>query len=346
VSAKGTSFQLEALTEALANLDQKLTAPEQLDRLIQQGLDALPLPGRGNTLLRWQALAAVAEVDLSLAKLYEGHTDALAILAELGEQAEAQGTTSTSWGVWAAEAPHGRTLIGPSGVGREVRLGGAKCWCSGAASAGRALVTAWHHDGRRQLVSVDVRQPGVRVSDGAWQAVGMAGSASLDVAFDEARACLIGAPGAYIDRPGFLQGGAGIAACWYGGAVAIADTLRRSVSHETSSPHPFQAAALGRVDVALSATAALVRECAAWIDRNPSADAGAVALRARLSAEETATLVLAEVGRALGATPYCRDARFARFAADLPVFVRQSHAERDLATLGGLSGDHRAGWAL
>jgi heme oxygenase len=30
----------------------------------------------------------------------------------------------------------------------------------------------------------------------------------------------------------------------------------------------------------------------------------------------------------------CRDARFARAMADLPVFLRQSHAERDLAALG------------
>jgi hypothetical protein len=33
----------------------------------------------------------------------------------------------------------------------------------------------------------------------------------------------------------------------------------------------------------------------------------------------------------------CRNARFARALADLPVFLRQSHAERDLAALGELS---------
>jgi hypothetical protein len=84
----------------------------------------------------------------------------------------------------------------------------------------------------------------------------------------------------------------------------------------------------------LTSTAVLLRECAAWIDTHPRADASAVALRARLAAEHTATTVLDEVGRALGATPFCRDARFARMAADLPVFIRQSHAERDLAALG------------
>lgn len=330
-------FRLDVLHRALAEFDPALAAPERLHLLIRAGLDRLPLPGGGATLLRWQALAAVAASDLSLAKLYEGHTDALAIFAELGV-APASAVVPASWGVWAAEAPQSRTLIEADAGARDgvVRLNGAKCWCSGAAGASDALLTAWHADGRGpQLVSLNLRQAGVRVSDVAWQAVGMAGSASLDVAFDHAHARLVGQPGDYLSRPGFWQGGAGIAACWYGGALAIADVLRAAVMQAAPSARsPFRLAALGRVDLALQSTAALLRQSAAWIDADPAADASAVALRTRLGAEDSATLVLAEVGRALGATPFCRDARFARAAADLPVFIRQSHAERDLAALG------------
>ena len=332
---RAAPLHLDALRRALAAFDPAIAAAEQLNRLIEAGLDRLPPPGGGATLQRWKWLAAVAAHDLSLAKLYEGHTDALAIFAELGVSAERADATP-SWGVWAAEAPQGRTVIEAGAPGNEVRLDGAKCWCSGAASASHALLTAWHADGRGpQLVSTSLRQPGVQVSSSAWQAVGMAGSASLDVSFDRARARLVGRPGEYLSRPGFWQGGGGIAACWYGGTLAIADALRRSIADSALAPHsPFRLAALGRVDVALQATAALLRQSAAWIDANPGADASAVALRTRLCAEETATLALDEVGRALGATPFCRDARFARAAADLPVFIRQSHAERDLAALG------------
>ena len=52
--------------------------------LIDAGLDRLPRPASGQTLARWQRLAQVGAHDLSLVKLFEGHTDALAILAELG----------------------------------------------------------------------------------------------------------------------------------------------------------------------------------------------------------------------------------------------------------------------
>ena len=52
-----------------------------LARCLAAGSGRLPLPGSGQTLRRWQALAEVAASDLALAKLFEGHTDALAIMA-------------------------------------------------------------------------------------------------------------------------------------------------------------------------------------------------------------------------------------------------------------------------
>ena len=51
---------------------------------VESGRLNLPRPGGGRTRERWAALADLAEEDLSLARLAEGHADALAILAELG----------------------------------------------------------------------------------------------------------------------------------------------------------------------------------------------------------------------------------------------------------------------
>ncbi len=336
--------QVTALRAALARLDREQGAAHALRTLIAAGLDQLEPPGSGATLQRWSALAAVAEHDLSLAKLYEGHTDALAILRELGELQDAGG----SWGVWAAEAPQGRTSIATAADGG-IRLNGAKCWCSGAADVTHGLLTAWHEDGRGpQLVSVAMAQPGVVVSRGSWHAVGMAGSASLTVAFDGARARVVGNPGDYLSRAGFWHGGAGVAACWYGGAKALAEALKHALLKTgPASAHPFRLAALGKVELALTQTAALLREAAAWIDANPQHDASAAALRVRLAAEQCAATVQDECGRALGAAAYCLDAGFARMAADLPVFVRQSHGERDFAALGNkVATSAESAWAL
>ncbi len=292
-----------------------------------------PQPGSGATLQRWRALAAVAQHDLSLAKLVEGHTDALAILRELHHAEMAQ--TGTLWATWAAEVP-GHRVVASATSGGMVRLSGSKAWCSGAAAATHALLTAWLPDGAGpQLVAVSLDQPGVSVSAHTWRAVGMADSASADVQFDDVLAAPVGAPGDYLNRAGFWQGGAGIAACWFGGALGLGDSLRGALQQMPPAARtPFRMAALGRVDISLSSTSALLREAAQWVDAHPQDDASLVALRLRQAAEGTARRVLDEVGRALGATPFCRDARFARTAADLPVFIRQSHADRDDAALG------------
>ena len=69
---------------------------------VRSGRLDLPLPGSGRTRERWAALADLAEKDLSLARLAEGHADAIAILAELGASPPAAGSR---WGVWAAQPP-------------------------------------------------------------------------------------------------------------------------------------------------------------------------------------------------------------------------------------------------
>jgi hypothetical protein len=304
-----------------------------LHALIGAGLDRLPLPGSGNTLARWQALGTVAGFDLSLVKLYEGHTDALAILAELDG---APPDRDTSWGVWAAEPPNARLLATGDSGAETLHLHGTKAWCSGAASISHALVTAWNERDESVLVAVDLRQPGVRVTHSGWSAVGMQASASVDVHFDHVPARRIGGPRAYLERPGFWQGGAGIAACWHGAAARIAGFVLQSVRdarHANRPADPHKLAHLGAIDTALSASAALLREAAASIDHAPHANAMLIAMRTRLAAERAAVRVMEHAGRALGAAPLCRDEHFAHLMADLPVFIRQSHAERDEASL-------------
>jgi alkylation response protein AidB-like acyl-CoA dehydrogenase len=162
--------------------------PAALGRLVDAGFGTLPRPGCGRTLQRWRALAAVAAADLSLVKLYEGHTDALAILDELGA-AEAKGR----WAVWAAEPPDAVAVYETTnGSGR---LSGRKAWCSGAGMVEHALVTARTPDGLRVLVHVPLSQPGIHLDAGRWHAVGMAATQSGDVAFDGTLAVQVGAAG-------------------------------------------------------------------------------------------------------------------------------------------------------
>jgi len=320
------------------------TPASALARLHDAGYTDLPLPGAGATLARWQALAAVGAHDLALAKLYEGHLDAIAILAEAGQSALG---ASGLWGTWCAEAPQARLAVRSGAAG--ATLHGRKAWCSGAADVSHALVSCWNDAGEACLAAVALDQPGVTVTDEGWNAVGMAGSRSVDVLFDGAAATLVGAPGFYVDRPGFWHGGAGVAAVWYGAAQALAATLHTAVAQRLAAGQPVDVhrlAQVGEVDVALETTAALMRAAALDIDAAPGDNGMARAMRVRLAVEQCATTVLHAVGRALGAGPLCKDERIARLFADLPVFLRQSHAERDLETLGRTICTETTPWQL
>ena len=304
---------------------------------VDSGRLDLPFPGGGQTRERWAALAALAEQDLSLARLAEGHTDALAILAELGASSPQAGSR---WGVWAAQPP-GPALTA-SVTGRQWRLDGIKQYCSGAQSCTDALVTAAAPDGSRLFA---VSTASLVPIPGTWSATGMAASDTLDVRFDSVPAVPIGGPGRYISRPGFAHGGAGVAACWYGGARAVGRTLLAAAAERDIGPHAL--AHLGAVDIALRTAKTGLDQAADEIDADPDdrADGGRLrALRVRAQVEAVATEVMHRVGRALGAGPLCRDKAHSRRVADLTVYLRQHHAERDLAALGALVADSGTQW--
>jgi alkylation response protein AidB-like acyl-CoA dehydrogenase len=299
-----------------------------LSRLIAAGVDQLPLPAAGATLARWQTLAAIGAHDLALAKLFEGHTDALAILQEAGMASAA--TPGNIFGTWCAEPPDARlNLI--AGDGGWV-LDGRKSWCSGAHTVTHAVVSCWNENGEALLALVDMRQNGISFNDEGWRAVGMRDSASVDVHFAQVTATPVGAPGFYVARAGFWHGGAGVAACWYGAAARLAAVMQAQLAARPGDAHRL--AQLGEISVTLQATAALLRECASGFDRHPLQAAMVAALSVRLAVEAAATKTLNAAGRAFGAGPMCKDAALARLFADLPVFMRQSHAERDLAAVG------------
>ena len=299
---------------------------------------ALPLPGAGVTLERWRALAGIAADDLCVVKVMEAHYDALAILAELDAEAP---PAHQLFAVWAAEPPDARVqFVAQDGV--EGRLDGIKAWCSGADLVDAALVTA-HEGDARVLVRVALRQPGVERLRGGWHAIGMGRVHSGRVVFDGARATRVGAPGAYLARPGFWHGGAGIAACWFGATAAIAERLQ---THPRIATDVHAAAHLGAIDIALSAAAAVLRETAALIDTAPTAPHTAAVIRVRSLLERVATEVVDRVGRALGPGPLCEDLDHARRCADLTTFIRQSHAERDWTALGEAVARQEAAWTL
>ncbi|MFC8922897.1 acyl-CoA dehydrogenase family protein [Cellulosimicrobium sp. NPDC057127] len=302
-------------------------------RWVQDVTPRLPLPGSGRTDALWSALASVAAMDVAVARMLEPHLDALAILDQVPEPpdlaAVGAGPGST-WGVFAAEGPGVRLDATPAD-GRWT-LTGTKPWCSLAADLSHALVTAWTDDGRR-LFAVDLRPASVEPADGPWVPRGLPQVVSAPVRFDGAPAVPLGAAGWYLERPGFAWGGIGVAACWWGGAVGLARTLWDALGRRV--PDQLALAHLGAVDVALTGARATLAEAASAVDDGVTGRASAVlARRVRTAVAVAVEEVQRRCAHALGPGPLTTDESFARRVADLGLYVRQHHAERDEASLG------------
>jgi alkylation response protein AidB-like acyl-CoA dehydrogenase len=290
--------------------------------------ESLPLPGQGKTQERWATLAAVASVNLTAARVLEPHADALAIMAEAAEVAP----PGLTWGVFAAESP-GTRLEAVVEHGAWY-LTGEKPWCSLADQLDGALVTA-HVGAERRLFRVDLKQAGVEVAAlDCWVARGLRRVTSGPVTFARASAAPVGEAGWYLERPGFAWGGMGVAACWFGGAQGLGRAVSKAAKRgELAGYHR------GVIDAALYSCGVTLADAARRIDHG-RADGKAgtlLALRVRAIAAECAETVLRHAAHALGPTPLAFDEAYARLFADLQMYVRQHHGERDLAELGNLA---------
>jgi hypothetical protein len=299
----------------------------QIEALQSQGSLTLPLPGGGRTAERHQFLLQIGRRDLSLARLVEAHTDAMAILAEAGRQ----GRRDHLYGVWASDGPQGKVMARAL-AGGGWRIGGIKQYCSGAPLLESALVTAHAQDGLL-LFEVELDRAGIVILPSTWASPAMADTVTTSVSFDGVElpaTALVAGSGWYLTRPGFWHGAIGPAACWAGGALALIDAasaLKRKDPHSRAHLGALQALAWGF-------HAALIHS-GHEIDSAPTdPDEGRQrALKVRHLIERGCTEVMDRFGRLTGPQLLAFDESVVRQYGALTLYIRQCHAERDLEAL-------------
>lgn len=307
---------------------------QALVREMERGNLDLPRPGQGRTWDRWEALRGIAHRDLSLARLVEGHANATAVLAELECPAP---ETAEIWGVW-TERSSWQSLRAQR-CGERWTLSGTKAFCSGARTCTHAMVTAELDTGEHALFAV--RNQGTSAFPGQSTAA-MAADDNLTLAFEEVPAALVCSVADYTGRPGFHHASTGVAACWYGGARALADGLAERAGAEDCDP--YVRAHLGAVERDLCAARAVLRLAAGAVDQDPEDTKGLAAARAlsvRSVVASACWSVIQNTDEVLrddtgGGGVRRAGLRHARASADLAQYVRQHRGERDLARLGAL----------
>jgi hypothetical protein len=93
---------------------------------------------------------------------------------------------------------------------------------------------------------------------------------------------------------------------------------------------------IGQADLDLEAARQSLAAAAEEVDAGRACGPAGerLALRARSTVAAAAEGILARTGHALGPAPLTLDDAHARRVADLTVYLRQHHAERDVAALG------------
>jgi alkylation response protein AidB-like acyl-CoA dehydrogenase len=290
--------------------------------------ETMPLPGGGQTPARHRRLMEIGREDLSLARLAEAHWDAVAILAEAGRTPEA----GALYAVWASEIANDPLSLNLSGSSRTIS--GKKMFCSGAGLVDHALVTVGEPDHR--LIDIDLKAAGMsaQFDDCDWKTTAFQEIRTSTASFFAtpiSEKDFIGDPGWYLGRTGFWHGACGAAACWAGGAGGLVDW---ALGQKRDDPHTL--AHLGAMQASVWALKSCLDSAGAEIDKQPQ-DLRAARSRAlilRHLVEQESTNILRRLPRAYGPYPLAMNEQTARRYHELDLYLRQSHAERDLEALG------------
>ena len=303
--------------------------------------------------LALDALRALGRADLPLARLYEGHVNAVKLVelharASLRELVRERVRAGTLLGVWGAPGrdPLRVAEARPDGW----TLAGSKAFASGLGTVGLAVVTVADPDApdASRLLLVDVDDPARQHPD-EWDANGMRATRSGGYRFDGvwlAPGRRIGAPGVYEREPWFEGGIWRYVAAHVGAMEGLVDATLGELVARDRADDPYQRARIGRAAVLAVGARALVERAAHEVESADPDDADgtrravALALLAREGVEESAVALMGLVERALGMAAFARGRPVERRRRDLGLYLRQAAPDAKLArAVDGLVAD-------
>jgi alkylation response protein AidB-like acyl-CoA dehydrogenase len=332
----------EAAGRRASSLDRDGAFPaDDIADLHACGLLAAPFPARfggsdmavGHPHVLRRVLTTVGRGSLALGRLYEGHVNAVGLVARYGGEQQLrllkdEAEAGRPSGVWMAGEP---LRLERQSDGRFV-LRGRKILCSGAGHFRRPLVAADFEGGSVMLIpSVDQ----TRADASGWTAQGMRATATGTVDFDGivvAPREIVGRPGDYL-RPPYFRGGAWrVIAVQLGGLEAVLDHYKEQLATSPHRDHPVQLARFGEALIAAETARLWVRQAGA-VAESPPDDPEAIDAYVDLArnAFERATLeVIAAAEKAVGLKALMRPNPLERVIRDLATYLRQPALDASL----------------
>ncbi|MEI4261376.1 acyl-CoA dehydrogenase [Roseovarius sp. D0-M9] len=317
----------------LAELSASAAAEEAGTRPIARSTDllrsagALTDDGMGRPERTARSLMKVGAANLSVGRLWEGHVNALALIALYagpGQRARADDLIGRGafLGVWGADGDAPVTWDPLRGC-----LSGGKRFASGLGTVSHAIVTVDSGPDVR-LALIDVSNM-ARADTGTWNMQGMKATTSGTFDFTdlpESAVDWIGKPGEYLKEPHFVGGVWRIAALQVGAAVGLLDVAAAQLrSMGRMQAQPQQTRLMTVLMRAWAGISLVERAAAATV--NPDLRAEEIvsaSISARLVTEEIALDAIRAVEQSLGIQHFDAGAQTGRMARDLAVYLRQA----------------------
>ena len=273
----------------------------------------------------FDALRVLGGANLSVARLFEGHMNAVKLLALYGSarQLDALGVAvraGTLFGVWGADDPASPLKQ------QDDHLTGAKRFASGLELVDVAIVSVAREDGPQLLLVASDRPE--RADASAWNMAGMRATRSGTYDFSgvhTAPQCFIGVPGDYLREPNFEGGIWRYCAAHLGAAEALYDAMRQALTERGRAGSPHQQDRIVRCAIAIETARLWLMRAAREVE---AADApprkAALSLAAREVTEDSCRTVMQLVEQSLGMAAHEEGSTVERIRCDLSLFLCQA----------------------
>ncbi len=285
----------------------------------------------------WAVVRAVARADGSVARILDGHLNAVERLSVGApeplrtREREQVAAGELLLGVWGADPADGEGQ--PAQISGNT-ISGVKTFCSGAGGVQAALVLVkGDTPGPPLLAYVDLAD-GVAIDRDWYQAPGMRASESHRVTFDGARVlAVLGEPGEIAREPYFGRDAIRTAACWAGLVDAVREEALAALA---AKPGDDQLAALaaGRMVAHAATIDAWFEHAAAAVARAPADPTTDLSIALRAAVAGAARATVDEAVRAAGSRPLVAGGRLDRARRDLELFLNQHRLDPLVARLG------------
>ena len=335
-----------------------------INRLAELGILTATLPKRHGgcglgtepnghmSLLR--LLSMLGSADLALGRLFEGHVNALILIASYGSESQLASAAEDArkgflFGVWNTGASE-PVRIEATADGFIMR--GSKTFATGAAFVQRPVVTGELSTGGWQMTLPPMDSQEVaahlKIDRSFWHPLGMESSESYGIDFSGAclgQQDLIGLPGDFYRDPLFRGGAVRFAAVHAGAILRLHRLFAEWLQSKGRGNDPYQIARLG--EIAMGAQEAIL-----WVERAADVSETSLSLKAdklatermvdcanitRTAIERIATRTIQLVAAGVGAHGLLQPYRFERIIRDLTMYLRQPAPDQTLADIGRAS---------